>query len=779
MDTKYAYYSTSKGYRVVGGTAAHFLKADGSLDNASYLTQSILNSQLSNYAMLNGTQTFTNINTFAQSPVIPTGTLNGHAVNVGQLNSKLNNYFPKKNTVGTTTDLNDLSLEGIYYGYQWINSPQNGIATVTVKRYSNDWIRQEFDLIGDDAGLTYVRDRHSGTTWTDWKTVANRDWVINQLTSKVNNVDSVTGVGFGSSNEDLPFMQHSTTGAVYLATKEYANDVTINKVNNLENATGIGFGGGNVNNAPYFKHTNNTNINIATQNWVLNNFTTPSFLTQNYALRAGSNATDTWAHTSYGLSINPYIPGKTFNTSGACYLQEATYGNAMGYLNSSGTGAGNPTNDWWFRLKMLHSNASGYYGEIGVKMTGGTNSLRYKRFENGVDGGWVEVWDKQNLTQGNINNWNFAYNNILSDVLNFNNNEGDYTRYYKLDGSSFDRLRIGTGIVDTRVMGNGLDSDGSSTFVPNSGNKALNHKLLPLFHEVSGRGYQSSLILKGWTDSYRAWRITGPADVSNSEEDFFLSQTVSDTGDWFKERKIWTDRHFSQANINSWNYAISNSIQLNVEFTTNTGSGLIIADDYFGGDSGIIDKQLTRFVATKKDEYYFYGSEYGKFDGLNFNCKRRFFGMGMEANDIDKLAVEGSVKALENFKSKEERPDTIFIPNGRTANIRDEIINDKDYSIRLDPHEYEIDPSGSLEVDDRNRLIHIIGEQVKMTVNFRRIYPKQQIVIYNFDQNGATMTVKIQGKTIANINARGFLRLYVTKSLRVIAERQQPCDFIW
>ena len=61
----------------------------------------------------------------------------------------------------------------------------------------------------------------------------------------------------------------------------------------------------------------------------------------------------------------------------------------------------------------------------------------------------------------------------------------------------------------------------------------------------------------------------------------------------------------------------------------------------------------------------------------------------------------------------------------------------------------------------------------------KKIYPKQQIVIYNFDQSGGTMAVKIQGKTIANINARSFLRLYVTKSLRVIAERQQLCDFIW
>ncbi|ANF52051.1 hypothetical protein A0O34_16690 [Chryseobacterium glaciei] len=37
MDIKYAYYNTSKGYRVLGGTAAHFLKADGSLDGTSYI----------------------------------------------------------------------------------------------------------------------------------------------------------------------------------------------------------------------------------------------------------------------------------------------------------------------------------------------------------------------------------------------------------------------------------------------------------------------------------------------------------------------------------------------------------------------------------------------------------------------------------------------------------------------------------------------------------------------------------------------------------------------
>lgn len=37
MDIKYAYYNTSKGYRVLGGTAVHFLKADGSLDGTEYI----------------------------------------------------------------------------------------------------------------------------------------------------------------------------------------------------------------------------------------------------------------------------------------------------------------------------------------------------------------------------------------------------------------------------------------------------------------------------------------------------------------------------------------------------------------------------------------------------------------------------------------------------------------------------------------------------------------------------------------------------------------------
>lgn len=191
---------------------------------------------------------------------------------------------------------------------------------------------------------------------------------------------------------------------------------------------------------------------------------------------------------------------------------------------------------------------------------------------------------------------------------------------------------------------------------------------------------------------------------------------------------------------------------------------------------------MTRVLAAKRDEYYFYGSVYDNFDGLNFYCKDSLFGMGMPANGKDKLTVNGAVKAYRNFKSEKERPDTLFIPNGELADLRDEIINDEsDYSIRLDPHEYEIDQSGYLEVNDRNRLIHIIGEQYKsnMIVNFREIYPKQQIVIYNFDKSGNAMEVRIHDNKVYYVEPNAFLRLYITRSLRVIAERQMPCEIIW
>ncbi|QQV02751.1 MULTISPECIES: hypothetical protein [Chryseobacterium] len=66
----------------------------------NFINQSSLNTQLSNYATLNGVQTFTNTNTFLQSPIIPNATLGNHAVNLNQADGRYVNMLYDQNIGG-------------------------------------------------------------------------------------------------------------------------------------------------------------------------------------------------------------------------------------------------------------------------------------------------------------------------------------------------------------------------------------------------------------------------------------------------------------------------------------------------------------------------------------------------------------------------------------------------------------------------------------------------------------------------------------------------------
>lgn len=200
--------------------------------------------------------------------------------------------FPRQFTTTNVIDLNTLTLEGVYYGYQWLNQPTqaSAIASLTVKRYSNDWIRQEYNFM-DGSGLTYVRDRYSGTTWGTWKIIANRDWVTSQLGSYVTQSSlntqlagyaTLAGVQtfsntitFGQS----PIVPTGTLGTHAVNLNQLNASVPSsaqinnwnNKVDRLDNVTGVGFDGGTAN-TPYVKHSNGTNIRVATETWTANSF---------------------------------------------------------------------------------------------------------------------------------------------------------------------------------------------------------------------------------------------------------------------------------------------------------------------------------------------------------------------------------------------------------------------------------------------------------------------------------------------------------------------------
>ena len=146
-----------------------------------------------------------------------------------------------------------------------------------------------------------------------------------------------------------------------------------------------------------------SDFGIASNSWVSSNYipkTHPVYnITQGlidyWAFKDGTNATGNWANTSNGLMVNPTIPGKHKNTSGDTSLANATYGEGMGYINTASTSNGNPLDAWFYRLKFLHNNSGGYYGEFAIQMTDG-NSAWYKRYTKGTDSGWIRLLDTTN-----------------------------------------------------------------------------------------------------------------------------------------------------------------------------------------------------------------------------------------------------------------------------------------------------------------------------------------------------------------------------------------------
>ncbi|GEJ44113.1 pyocin knob domain-containing protein [Chryseobacterium sp. ON_d1] len=680
------------------------------------------------------------------------------------------------------TDLNDLQRTGFFKGSGLGHSPTGTTEWffITCEHHYTGWASQTATTYGTGASdsqpnRVFKRAFIGGSYWTDWVemttsannnqnkkktyfwqspaytgTMVNRvylpEWTVGDVTVRVN---SSYHDGYAIGVIEMQFTYGINTGGVwgfepkitqvfgnirqwiYVEPKIFYDSaesrpyINVHKFNPASNPIYIdvtlrSFSNNLTDNSVFFREDASTPV------LDLRNNTTLDDSLDLKANKNGNNATNTWIDSSNGLQSNPTIIGKMANSGGQSDLANATYGQVAGYINTNGKAQGCPTDDWWYRFKMLHANSAGYYGEMAVQMTGG-NSFRYKRVEAGGDYGWIQVWDKENLTPSHIALWDLAYNFTLADVLNFNDTNGDWTRFYRQDGSAFDRLRMGMGIIDSRVQGNGLGGNGSPD-LPNSGISALNHKVLPLFHSTKQLGWSSSLIFKGWTDSYKAWKIMGPADNNNTEQDFYLSQTRSDNGQWMTERKIWTSKDFSQSNVNTWNN-LTNAVILNQQFTNYTGNGLIIVDDYQGGESGIYNENDKLYLAALKDEYYKYSSGYDDWEGINFNRKDHRIGIGRPSNDTDKLTVEGSVKASGNFKSEKEDPNTLFIADGSLAFLNDEITHEDD-RIRLSHGMIDQQP-GVQSYDSENRMLVIRCTDPSEPFILKECFRGQRILILN------------------------------------------------
>src|SRR5690606_7977032 len=125
----------------------------GNFNPAQYVLQSALYTQLANYATKAGVNTFTNTNTFLESPYIPAGTLDGHAVNLGQLNRIIDNFdfvtdealnsYIKKGVHNVNPEGQPFSIHANYGTLDWNG---NGFSFVTDSE-------QEFSYIEDEQAI--------------------------------------------------------------------------------------------------------------------------------------------------------------------------------------------------------------------------------------------------------------------------------------------------------------------------------------------------------------------------------------------------------------------------------------------------------------------------------------------------------------------------------------------------------------------------------------------------------------------------------------------------
>lgn len=448
--------------------------------------------------------------------------------------------------------------------------------------------------------------------------------------------------GYSKTSKDLGFTLFSPTSTgqgVYYKTWYGGNQTPWKRlaehsdlsgyVKSLENAYSVGFSSGLSTEAPYMYHSTDGYVFLATQKWVTSNFPSYSFLAQYYALRTGSNATDTWVNAAYGLINNPYIPGKIKDGSGNdSDLINATHGSVMGMINTSGTANGNPNNQWFHRIKMLHNNPSGYNTEIAVQMTGG-NSMWYKRYENGTYYDWVQVWDKESLPDYRLYGLG-----TINPVSATDLNNVSHTSILDINDSTI-KKPFGYGSVWTH----------------RKGSVEYTQMAVEIFTgDIWSRAYSSAAGSTPWVRSWNTSHFTS-TNIANWNIAYNWGNHANagySTQTWVSQNYMPTAHvanTITSTNILQWNDIYNYGLRLNQQFTINTGNEIAIVDGYNGGESGLYDKSYDKMIAGKEGgEYYKYGSNYNNYNGLNFHLGANLFGVGKEmTNDEDKVQIAGNI----------------------------------------------------------------------------------------------------------------------------------------
>lgn len=548
---------------------------------------------------------------------------------------------------------------------------------------------------------------------------------------------------------------------------QWGNHANGGYIKEWENAQAVGFSSGLSTGAPYIYHRTDGYVFLATQSWANSRFVNvdgQQNITGLKIIKGRARNTGTgWGNTSTAADYSFLVETESGSNP------DNQYTGSIGFFSNSGAQAGiyvrsNDGNGTSMAFATTQLFSAGPQIAMTISNHG---TVDFTRATPTVDG-------KMIFNAGKSIDYDYELSNIISlgyDYWNqrkflsrgWSNNYGDYieinvpgananTASFKLAGSN--AAYLGNDLVVTESWINNKFHKVDYTGSINNGSTGR-HNTSWFDYNWAGSGRAGSVInFTGLNSEYSTELFM---QYNGNGMDVGVRSRNGDTTDkkWNPERWLWHSGHFTKTDIDNWN----NSIKVNHTFTNITNNGLMISDGSYGNESGLFNKSEECHVAGLEDEYYKYSSSYGKWEGINVNRGNKNIGIGTQANDTHKVnisgsvnisdslnvaksagiggsvevggsvGVVGSVKALQNFRSANEEPNTLFIPDGSLAYLNDEITNE-DSRMRLSHRMIDQKP-GIQYYGSENRMLVIRCSIPSQYFGLKECFPGQRILVLN------------------------------------------------
>ncbi|UEQ78333.1 hypothetical protein [Chryseobacterium arthrosphaerae] len=730
---------SSRGFNKIGYDDNYILTAGGGHRLASDFISS---SSLSNYVTLNTPQSISAKKYFTQGLTVNTNY--GGLPVLGQMNNIPSKVSATDETYGMGMGIVDSGqgfiqqqrFDGTAHAYDLLLQPSGGNVVVGYNQmdYHNDKLEtigkivskgNEMNSVKTYVSVHGVDEIVAGHTF-NWY---NTSWKVGNMRGGSANS---TGYRFEFSNDGGASYEEKvkihTDGNIttqnygqaqqWNQAYQWGNHANSGYVKEWENAQAIGFSNGLSAGAPYMYHRTDGYVFLATQSWASGRFVnvdgqqniTGLKIIKGRARNTGTGWGNTSTSTDYSFLIETESGSNTDNQ----------YTGSIGFFSNSGAQAGiyvrsNDSNG----TSMAFATTSLFSAGPQISMTiNNYGTVDFTRANPTVEGKMV-------FHAGKSIDYDYELSNIMSlgyDYWNqrkllsrgWNSNYGDYVEI-NVPGANANAASFKLTSNNTAYVGNDLIITES----------VINNKYHKVDYAASisngstGR-HNTSWFDYNWADSGRPGSVINFTGLnSDYSTELFMQYNGNgmdvgvrsrngDTTDkaWNPARWVWHDGHFTKNDINMWNSMASSGIRVNQPFTNITGNGLMVVDNYNGGESGIYNEKDKFYLAVFQDKYYKYSSTYKGWEGINFNKGNKNIGIGAPAQDAYKVNVAGSmnvaglvnvtdsvnvgnsanvsgsvnvlgtVQSVGNFKSANQEPNTLFIPDGSLAYLDDEITNE-------------------------------------------------------------------------------------------------------